>query len=117
MTCVMTYALMHAVNFCFVFVKLIRTLALCTHLETAKNMLYRHRMDIQGIIAVHLCLANAGTERAGAYTVNCIFTLCSRFVTYLNLALIYGDITFNTLFSTKHSNIGSTVCVCVSGRL
>ena len=54
------------------------------------------------LAAVHLCLANARMECTGAYTVNCIFTLCSReiflsLVTFLNLALIYGDITFNSL--------------------
>ena len=52
------------------------------------------------LAAVHLCLAHARMERAGAYTVNYIFTLCSLeillfLVTFLNLALIYGDIKKN----------------------
>ena len=39
MTCVMTYTLTHALNYCFVFVKLLPMFAMCTYPETAKNML------------------------------------------------------------------------------
>ena len=39
MTRIMTYALTHVLNFRFVFVMLIRTFALCTYIETAKNRL------------------------------------------------------------------------------
>ena len=46
MTCVMTYTLTHALNYCFVFVKLLQSFAVCTYPETAKNMLYKLRIDI-----------------------------------------------------------------------
>ena len=43
MPCVMTYTLIHALNYCFVFAKLLQRFAMCTYPETAKNML---RIDI-----------------------------------------------------------------------
>ena len=45
MTCVMTYTLTHALNYCFVFVKLLPMFAMCTYPETAKNMLYKLCID------------------------------------------------------------------------
>ena len=46
MACVMTYTLKRALDYRFVFVKLLQTFAVCTYPETAKNMLYKLHIDI-----------------------------------------------------------------------
>ena len=39
------YTLTHALNYCFVFVKLLPMFAMCTYPETAKNVLYKLCID------------------------------------------------------------------------
>ena len=51
MPCVMTYTLTHALNYPFVFVKVLQTFAVCTYPETAKNML---RIDISKVAITRL---------------------------------------------------------------